>query len=250
MYRVFVCVCVCLCVLKQEFMNPQQLLHPPVDSLVSARRQLATVRMAAYAVNTLPEGDLVETGVFHGGTTVLMARVLHNLSSSRRLWACDSFQGLPRAQAEDWRRGGCGNATVPRRHSCGVGGAGQYRSPRIVLERALRTEGLTPHVRIVPGWFHESLPPQGLGSIAMLRLDGDTFNGTYEALHRLYPLVVEGGVVYVDDAGSYRGAAVALRKYLGWPIGTRIMEEAVGEKPFYEAVWWRKDIIEEETMVF
>ena len=230
-------------------MSLQHLLEPPVDSLVSARRQLATVRMAAYAVNTLPAGDLVETGVFRGGTTVLMARVLRNRSSSRRLWACDSFQGLPPAQAEDWRRGGCGNLTVPRRRSCGVGGAGQYRSPRVVVERALRSEGLTPHVRIVPGWFHESLPPQGLRSIAMLRLDGDTYNGTREALRRLYPLVVPGGVVYVDDAGAYRGAAVALREYLGWPFGTRLMEEAVGEQPFYEAVWWRKGI-EKETLEF
>jgi hypothetical protein len=230
-------------------MNLQHLLEPPVDSLVSARRQLATVRMAAYAVNALPKGDLVETGVYRGGTTVLMARVLRNRSSSRRLWACDSFQGLPPAQAEDWRRGGCGNLTVPRRRSCGVGGAGQYRSPRAVVERALRSEGLMQHVRIVPGWFHESLPPCGLRSIAMLRLDGDTFNGTYEALCRLYPLVVPGGVVYVDDAGAYRGAAVALREYLGWPIGTRLMEEAMGEKPFYEAVWWRKGI-EGETLEF
>ena len=230
-------------------MNLQHLLEPPVDSLVSARRQLATVRLAAYAVNALPKGDLVETGVYRGGTTVLMARVLRNLSSTRLLWACDSFQGLPPAQAEDWRRGGCGNLTVPRRRSCGVGGAGQYRSPRIVVERALRSEGLMQHVRIVPGWFHESLPPRGLHSIAMLRLDGDTFNGTREALRQLYPLVIPGGVVYVDDAGAYRGAAVALREYLGWPIGTRILEQAVGEQPFYEAVWWRKGI-EKETLEF
>ena len=54
-------------------MSLRHLLEPSVDSLVSARRQLATVRMAAYAVNTLPAGDLVETGVFRGGTTVLMA---------------------------------------------------------------------------------------------------------------------------------------------------------------------------------
>ena len=78
---------------------------------------------------------------------------------------------------------------------------------------------------------------------------GDTFNGTYEALRRLYPLVIPGGVVYVDDAGAYRGAAVALREYLGWPIGTRILEQAVGEQPFYEAVWWRKGI-EKETLEF
>ena len=230
-------------------MSVDHLLLPPVDSLVSVRRQLATVRMAAYAVKNLPVGDLVETGVFRGGTAVLMARVLRNLSSSRRLWACDSFQGLPPAQAEDWRRGGCGNLTVPRRRSCGVGSAGQYRSPRAVVELLMRSEGLMHHVRIVPGWFHKSLPPQGLRSIAMLRLDGDTYNGTYEALQRLYPLVVHGGIVYVDDAGSYRGAAVALREYLAWPIGTRILEESVAEKPFYEAVWWRKGITQ-ETLSF
>lgn len=229
----------------------KHLLDPPVDSLVSMRRQLATVLMAAHALRELPVGDLVETGVYHGGTTVLMARVLRNLSSSRLLWACDSFQGLPPAQAEDLTRGGCGNATVPRRRSCGVGAAGQYKAPRIVVERALRSEGLSHHVRIVSGWFHESLPPQGLRAIAMLRLDGDTFNGTYEALRRLYPLVVDGGLVYVDDAGSYRGAAMALRAYLGWPIGTRIPEDAMAQNSFYEAVWWRKGIaFEDETLQF
>jgi hypothetical protein len=203
------------------------------------RRQLATLLMATHAVRELPLGDLVEAGVFRGGTAVLMARVLHNLSSHRLLWACDSFQGLPRIQAEDVRRGGCGNVTVPPRRSCGIGRMGEYRAPRVMFERALRSEGLSHHVRIVPGWFHESLPPRGLRAIAMLRLDGDTFNGTYEALRRLYPLVVDGGIVYVDDAGSYRGAAVALRAYLGWPIGTRIMED---DGLYYEAVWWRKGV--------
>ena len=43
------------------------LLEPPVDSIVSKRRQLATVRMATHAVKGLPEGDLVETGVFRVG---------------------------------------------------------------------------------------------------------------------------------------------------------------------------------------
>ena len=120
-----------------------------------------------------------------------------------------------------------------------------------MVESALLGEKLLHHVHIVPGWFHESLPPRGLRSIAMLRLDGDTFNGTYEALRRLYPLVVNSGIVYVDDAGSYQGAAVALRTYFGWPIGTRIQEEAVGKKPFYEAVWWRKGVaFADESMHF
>jgi hypothetical protein len=111
-----------------------------------------------------------------------------------------------------------------------------YYSPRNTVETALRGEGLSEYVHIVPGWFHESLPPVGLRSIGFLRLDGDTYNGTYEALRWLYPLVVDGGIVYVDDAGSYKGAAMALKAYFSRNIGTPIREE----EGFYDAVWWRK----------
>ena len=215
------------------------LLEPPVRSLVSRRRQIATVLMAWHAMAFLPAGDLVETGVFHGGTTVLMARVLHNFSAtSRVLWACDSFRGLPRAQAQDAGNctgSGSGAARFPRR-SCGRGRLGNYMSPRRTVERALSAEALEHHVRIVPGWFHETLPPHGMQSIAFLRIDGDTYNGTYEALRRLYPLVVKGGLVYVDDAGSYKGANEAIVAYFGRETGTQIRER----EGYYEAVWWRK----------
>lgn len=223
-----------------SMMSLQQLLQPPVDSLVSVRRQMATVRMAAYAVNELTVGDLVETGVFRGGTAVLMARVLHNLSAHRLLWACDSFQGLPRAQAQDDNRHGCLETRTPPRRSCNRGRLGFFRAPRDTLERALRSEGLAHHVRIVPGWFHESLPPRGLRAISMLRIDGDSFNGTYEALQRLYPLVVYGGIVYVDDAGSFRGATMAMESYFrNKPPNAKRIREAEG---WYEAMWWRKGI--------
>ena len=227
----------------------EALMRPPVRSLVSVRRQRATAQMALFALTSLLAGDIVEAGVFHGGTTVLMARVLRNVSSKRRLWACDSFKGLPRAQQED-RGGNCsalllqsnGDAesgesggVIPRR-SCKHGHMAMYYSPRNTVETALRGEGLSEYVHIVPGWFHESLPPVGLRSIGFLRLDGDTYNGTYEALRWLYPLVVDGGIVYVDDAGSYKGAAMALKAYFSRNIGTPIREE----EGFYDAVWWRK----------
>ena len=215
-------------------------MHPPVRSLVSLRRQRATVQMAMFALTALPAGDIVETGVFYGGTTVLMARVLRNASSERTLWACDSFKGLPRSQRED-RGGNCSalllseGDDIPRR-SCGRGHVGMFYSPRTTVETTLRVEKLSRYVHIVPGWFHESLPPVGLRSIGFLRLDGDTYNGTYEALWRLYPLVVNGGIVYVDDAGSFRGAAMALHAYFSRSIGTPIREE----EGYYDAVWWRK----------
>ena len=160
--------------------------------------------------------------------------------SARPLWACDSFQGLPCSQSED--AGGCvalprQSDGVPRRAAGGRRRGWLVVAPRATVERALRAERLEQHVRIVPGWFHESLPPAGLRSIGFLRMDGDTYNGTYEGLRRLYPLVVVGGLVYVDDAGSFRGAAQALQTYFGGAIGTPIREE----EGYYDAVWFRKE---------
>jgi hypothetical protein len=220
----------------------EDLLRPPVSSLVSARRQLATVLMAAHALRELPQGDLVETGVFQGGTTVLMARVIHNLSSPRVLYACDSFLGLPRAQSQDRESKGCTEGGDPPRRSCMRGTMGTFKSPRTHVEHVLHREGLMHHVRIVSGWFHQSLPPRGLRSISMLRLDGDTFNGTYEALRWLYPLVMDGGIVYLDDVGSFKGAHAAMTGYFGHSMGTRILED---DGHYYEALWWRKGIVQE-----
>ena len=203
-------------------------------------------------MTALPEGDLVETGVFHGGTTVLMARAIRDALSTRTLWACAvRIQELCRARSAKTSETARSCPATPRpttttrvaRSPC-FAPQKRPRPPgpvplaaRSTVEQALRTERLLRHVRIVPGWFHQTLPPAGLQSISFLRLDGDTYNGTFEALRRLYPLVVPGGIVYADDAGSFLGAALALRDYFGRPVGTPI-REAEG---FFDAVWWVKN---------
>jgi hypothetical protein len=221
-----------------------ELMQPPVRSLVSATRQRLTVLLAAYAALVLPAGDLIETGVFHGGTTVLMARLLQNLSSPRRLYACDSFQGLPPSQTED-AGGRCATlagADVPRRRDCGKGHRGQFASPRRTVEAALRREALQARVILVPGWFHESLPPPPSDVFGLLRLDGDTYNGTYEALARLYPRLVPGGAVYVDDYGSFKGAGAAVDRYVTRlaPMDRPLIVPVREPEGFYDAVWWLK----------
>jgi len=249
---------------EQVSAGADELLNPPVQSLVSATRQHVTVIATLYALEHFPRFDVVEAGVFHGGTTVLMARALRAVGDANggvdvfelapepvataahrpRLWACDSFEGLPRAQAEDGSAAGCTSeetdAQETRRRSCLRGRAGMYRSPAATVDRALRDEGLRSLVHLVPGWFHQSLPPAGMGRIGFLRIDGDTFNGTYEALQRLYPLLAHGAPVYVDDYGSFRGAKRAVdafRRREAVPGALRRIHEPEG---YYEAVLWCK----------
>lgn len=51
------------------------------------------------------------------------------------------------------------------------------------------------------GWFQDTVPlaAREIGPIAVLRLDGDLYDSTRVCLEHLYPLVVKGGFVYVDD---------------------------------------------------
>ena len=64
---------------------------------------------------------------------------------------------------------------------------------------------------IVKGWFSDTVPafattqPQ----IAILRLDGDWYDSTMTALELLFPLVVDRGLVLVDDYGTWDGCTRA-----------------------------------------
>lgn len=56
-------------------------------------------------------------------------------------------------------------------------------------------------------------PCLGIGRIAYLRLDGDLYSSTMEALEALYHKVSPGGFVYVDDYGSYNGCRAAVDRF-------------------------------------
>lgn len=208
-------------------------LVPAVRSIVSGARQLVTAALALNASRL--DGDFVETGVFTGGTSVIMARVLRDRAPQHLLYACDSFQGLPGAGEKDRTR-----ARACR--GCHVGRRGEFRAGRVAFEAYLLTEGLERHVRVVEGFFADTLPPAGLERISFLRLDGDLYDSTATALRRLYPLVVPGGFVFVDDYGSFRGCRAAVDEFFaheGLSFGhLRMVSERGGRQQ--EAAWFQK----------
>jgi O-methyltransferase len=57
-------------------------------------------------------------------------------------------------------------------------------------------------VRFLKGWFKDTLPSAPIDRLAVLRLDGDLYGSTIEALDALYPKLSAGGFVIVDDYGA------------------------------------------------
>lgn len=202
---------------------------PHAETMVGLAR-LANVRdcVTTALADGVP-GDLVETGVWRGGTAIYLRAILAALGNTdRTVWACDSFEGLPEPDAERYP------VDVPLRlheHSQLAIGLDAVR------QNFARYGLLDDQVRFVPGWFRDTLPKLAteVGPIAVLRLDGDMYESTIDALTNLEPLVAPGGYVIVDDYNGIDACKQAVIDY-------RAAEDITAEihDVDWTAVWWRK----------
>jgi cephalosporin hydroxylase len=174
-------------------------------------------------------GDLVETGVWRGGTAIYFRAILAALGDTdRRVWACDSFQGCPEADAERYP------IDVPMRFH-------EYAPLAVDVDTVranfARYGLLDERVRFVEGWFRDTLPDVAaeIAQIAVLRLDGDLYESTIDALTNLEPLVSPGGFVIVDDYSGIEACARAVTDYRDAHSITEPIHEVD-----WTAVWWRK----------
>lgn len=150
------------------------------------------------------EGDFVEAGIWRGGATIFMAACLstHKITD-RRIFAADSFQGLPRPSEEFPIDSGDTHHEVEFLRV----------SKAQVLQNFSRYGVPIDQVVFVEGWFEDTLEHIPTMSIALLRLDGDMYSSTIQTLNALYDRMSPGGIVIVDDY-SLIGAHTAVHDFL------------------------------------
>lgn len=147
-------------------------------------------------------GDIVETGVWRGGACILARAVLAELGCvDRCVWLADSFAGLP-PPSPDRYPADRGDNHFTEKFLC-------VDRPTVEANFA-RYDLLDAQVRFLPGWFEDTLASAPIARIAVLRLDGDMYGSTWEALTSLYDRVSPGGYVIVDDYGAVPGCAAAI----------------------------------------
>lgn len=145
-------------------------------------------------------GDCVETGVWRGGVCIFMRAFLqaHGLDD-RTVWVADSFEGLPAPSGKDWQIfAGMG----PRNESEDFEAINDDLlsvSLEAVQENFRRYGLLDDRVRFLRGWFRDTLPSAPIEKLALLRLDGDLYESTMDALSNLYPKLSPGGFLIIDD---------------------------------------------------
>lgn len=153
------------------------------------------------------EGDVVECGIWRGGNIVLARKY----APSRLCWLYDTFTGMTMPTENDMSQ------TVKPKYADKpleewVGHAAvSVAEVREVLKQfdVLDDDKL----RFVVGDVCETLKTTRPEKIALLRLDTDWYASTAAELHWLYPLLVPGGFMIVDDFGHWPGARRAVLEY-------------------------------------
>lgn len=150
-------------------------------------------------------GDLIETGVWRGGATIFMRGILKAYADhNRRVWVADSFCGLPPPDETAFP------ADEGDRHH-------ERRELAIRLDEVkanfAKYDLLDDAVVFLEGWFRDTLPACTAKEFAVLRLDGDMYESTIEALESLYPKLSPGGFVIIDDYGAVEGCRKAVHDF-------------------------------------
>jgi O-methyltransferase len=179
---------------------------PPLADTMIGLKRLENIQFCLEDIlrNNVP-GDLIETGVWRGGAVIFMRGILkaHNVTD-RIVWAADSFSGLPSPDINKYPQ----DAGDPHHLWSDFLGVSLE-----TVQRNFRRYGLLDdQVRFLKGWFKDTLPVAPMEQLSLLRLDGDMYESTMDALVHLYPKLSVGGYVIVDDY-FLKGCSQAINDY-------------------------------------
>jgi O-methyltransferase len=188
-------------------------------TMLSPERVLANLRAIEHIVQNGIPGDIVECGVWRGGSSMAMALALLRLSdTSRTLWMYDTFQGMTDPTDADKSHAGIGAkellTTAKERGALEHSEILAYASLEDVRNNMLATGYPVSHVRFVEGPVEQTIPGALPDQIAVLRLDTDWYESTRHELIHLYPRLAPGGILIIDDYGHWEGARRAVDEYL------------------------------------
>ena len=147
---------------------------------------------------------------------VAMANTLIGLDDvQRQLWLYDTFEGMSPPTSDDidflGRDAECLMAAESREDPASI----WCYSPLEEVQRAVADTGYPKSLtKFIVGKVEDTLPQQLPDQIAVLRLDTDWYESTRCELEHLFPRVVDGGVLIIDDYGHWEGCRRAVDEYI------------------------------------
>jgi len=194
--------------MDKDFLTLWEQVRP--HTLTSPERGYALYDGIRYLEKGGIPGDIVECGVYKGGSSLLAAlTLLKEGQTERGLWLYDTFEGMTEPTKED-RIAFTGQAVADRfQENWWAAGEAQVRG-------LMNSSGYPKEkMHFIAGAVEETLLKEIPSQIALLRLDTDWYQSTKAELEILYPRLVPGGLLIIDDYGHFTGARQAVDEYFG-----------------------------------
>ncbi len=189
-------------------------------TMTGVPRLQALIDAVRYCEASGIAGAFAECGVWRGGSVLAMVLALQQLGSADRdIYLYDTFEGMtPPSELDTSPIDPPALETWERAERARARPWGHLFDPATFSEEGVRATlvetGYPPQrLHFVAGPVEETLPGRAPGSLAILRLDTDWYESTRHELVHLYPRLVSGGVLVIDDYGHWEGARRAVDEY-------------------------------------
>jgi hypothetical protein len=192
-------------------------------TMTTMSRMYALYKATEYVTKGHITGDIVECGVWRGGSSMLVALALQVYGvRDRNLYLYDTFDGMSQPTEHDIDLFG---QTARDQLDTSSKDANVWARASLddVQANLSATAYPSEHIRFVEGKVETTIPLIAPERIAILRLDTDWYESTAHELHHLYPRLVPGGVLIIDDYGHWQGARKAVDEYFAQMDGVILL---------------------------
>lgn len=194
---------------EQEFWDIYSLCSP--YTMTSVQRLYALYKSVEYVLRNNIKGDFVECGVWRGGSSMLIAKMLANRKvADRKIYLYDTFQGMSTPTEHDLSYKGHEASDIYKEEAFFC-----LADINDVKNNMQKTQFSNENLVYVKGMIEETIPAnKPAGKIALLRLDTDWYESTKHELIHLLPMVTERGPVIIDDYGYWQGCRKAVDEFI------------------------------------
>lgn len=184
-------------------------------TMTSPERIYSLIEAIKYVEKNNIEGDIVECGVWKGGSMMAVAETLHFLNSGEReLYLYDTFEGMSAPTEKDKTFNGEKAETLLNKDTDKANNlTWAYGALETVKEGMKSTLYPQEKIKYIKGKVEDTIPAILPKKIALLRLDTDWYESTRHELIHLFPLLNKDGVLILDDYGHWQGARKAVDEY-------------------------------------
>lgn len=195
-------------------------------SMIGMHRMQNLIDLTIRVLDEGIPGDVIETGVWRGGASALMRGLIKAWGDTdRRVFVADSFEGLPPPDPR-----------YPADSGSRLHTRGRLAVSLEQVQKTFQSYGLLDdQVVFVKGWFKDTLHLIETKQFSLIRLDGDMYESTIQAIEALYPRLAAGGFIIVDDYGGIKACAKAINDYRD----AHCIDDEIVEID-HTGIWWQK----------